>query len=46
VAQQYSIHRDPKKHPQPYKPNEFNPFYEPPKPRPLTQEMLNELFRN
>jgi hypothetical protein len=44
IAQHYSIHRDPKKKREPYQPSEFNPFFEPPKPKLLTEEMVHELF--
>ncbi len=48
VAQQYSIHRDPKKRQKPYQPHEFNPFYEPPKvkPRIITPELFDEIFKD
>lgn len=46
VAQQYSIHRDPKKRREPYQPRDFHPFYEPPKvqPKVITPEIFKELF--
>ena len=44
VAQHYSIHRDPKKRREPYKPHEFNPFYEKPKPKMLDEKSFAEMF--
>jgi hypothetical protein len=44
IAQQYSIHRDPKKRIKPYHPHEFHPFHEQPKPQLVTPEIFNELF--
>jgi hypothetical protein len=44
IAQQYSIHRDPKKRREPYKPKEFHPYTEKPKPKLLTPQVLDKLF--
>lgn len=46
MAQVASIHRDPKKRSQPYKPQEFNPFYEPPQPQLLTPDIFDEIFKD
>lgn len=44
IAQQCSIHRDPKKRREPYKPQEFHPYTEKARPKLLTPEVLDKLF--